>query len=208
MNINNIIVFDFETGGLKKDSEITQVAAVAIHPRRLEIIDEFNTEIKPLFPEKLDDEALKITRKTREKLALAPHPENVMKDLKQFCDRYNLSKRPFTAPIAAGYNIDGFDMPILQRYAETYGFIDKSTEKQTFFSTYMTLDLMKIVFWWTENSDTLPNIKQPTLVEAWLHESADMAHDALYDVKASAKLIIKFLKLQRYLYPKINFTGK
>lgn len=207
MNRQNIIVFDFETTGLDvKTLEITQLAAVVVHPRKLEIIDEFNTEIRILEPEKAEPKALEVTRKTLEQLAKAPHPEEVWANFKIFCDRYNPGKKPHTSPIAAGYNIDGFDMPILQRYAEKYKTVDGSG-RQNLVSTYMTLDLLKEVYWWTENSDELPNIKQPTLVEEWLHENASDAHDALFDVRASAKLLIKFIRLKRYLYPKIDFRG-
>lgn len=210
MNSRNIIVYDFETGGLLKAGyvpEVTQLAAVVIHPRRLEIIDKFNTEIRPLEPDKLEDKALEITRKTKEQLAKAPHPEQVFNDFKIFCDMYNSGKKPITAPIPAGYNIIGFDNPILQSYAERYKLIDKDTGRQNLMSNFMSLDLMQEVYWWTENSNDLTNIKLPTLVEEWLHKDSSGAHDALYDVTVCAELIIKFIQLKRYLYPKIAFKG-
>lgn len=206
MNDKHIIVFDMETGGKDKNlCEITQLAAVAIHPRRLEIIDSFNSEVKPLEPDKLEEEALKITRKTREQLALAPHPKEVMANFKGFCDRYNFGKKPFTAPISAGYNIIGFDLPILQRYATIYGHVDKAGI-QTFFSSFIQYDLMHTIFWWHENYEELANIRLSTIAE-WLGMDATQAHDALADVTMTANIMIKFMKMYRYLYPKIQWKG-
>jgi DNA polymerase III epsilon subunit-like protein len=207
MNDKHIIVFDFETGSKHKEScEITQIAAAVIHPRRLEIVDEFNSEVRPLFPDKLEEEALNITRKTKEKLALAPHPSEVWSGFKSFCDRYNTTKRPFTAPIAAGYNIIGFDFPILQRYAKEYKTVDAKTGVQNLFSSFICYDLMQTVFWWVENDSSLDNIKLSTIA-GWLGIDASQAHDALADVKMTAEIIIKFMKMYRYLYPKIQWNG-
>lgn len=208
MNDKHIIVFDFETSALDKTTnELTQVAAVVIHPRRLEIVDKFNSEVRPLEPDKIEEKALEITRKTREQLALAPHPEEVWSSFKSFCDRYNPSKKPFTAPIAAGYNIIGYDMPILQRYATKYKTVDPKTGTQNLFSSFVTYDLMLMAFWWNENFNDIPNIKLTTIAE-WLGMDASNAHDAMADVTMTAEIIIRFMKMYRYLYPKVQWSKK
>jgi DNA polymerase III epsilon subunit-like protein len=207
MNKNEIIVMDFETTGLDTSTcEITQIAAVVVNPRRLTIVDEFNTEVRPLDFDAISEDALKVTRKTKEGLALAPHPEQVWGDFKNFCDKYNFKKTPYTAPIMAGYNILGYDLPILNRYAKKYGTVDNKTGKQNLFSNFMSYDLIHEVYWWHENSSDLPNIKLTTLCE-WLGLDTTKAHDALYDVKNTAKIMIKFMRLKRYLFPKIKFAG-
>ena len=119
MNYRDIIVFDFETGGRNPHTcQPTQIAAVAIHARKLELQPggTFNSEIRPIIDDDeaikagvdpLEEEALKITRKTRDKLAKAPLPKTVWGKFSQFCDKYNFKKTSYYAPIAAGYNING-----------------------------------------------------------------------------------------------------
>ena len=79
MNYRDIIVFDFETGGRNPlKCQPTQIAAVAIHARKLTLQPggTFNSEMRPILDDEkavaagfdpLEDEALEITRKTYEK---------------------------------------------------------------------------------------------------------------------------------------------
>ena len=88
-NFRDIIVFDFETGGANPYTcQPTQIAAVAIHARKLEIQPGgmFNSEIRPIIDDDkaiaagvgpLEEKALEITRKTRKELAKAPLPKTV-----------------------------------------------------------------------------------------------------------------------------------
>ena len=136
-NFRDIIVFDFETGGVNPHTcQPTQIAAVAIHARKLELQPGgvFNSEMRPIIDDDkaikagvapLEDKALEITRKTREGLAKAPLPKGVWKKFSQFCDKYNFKKTSYYAPIAAGYNINGYDMPIVERLCQQYGPIDE-----------------------------------------------------------------------------------
>ena len=76
-NYRDIIVFDFETGGVNPHTcQPTQIAAVAIHARKLELQPGgiFNSEMRPIIDDDkaikagvapLEDKALEITRKTR-----------------------------------------------------------------------------------------------------------------------------------------------
>lgn len=100
-NFRDIIVFDFETGGANPHTcQPTQIAAVAIHARKLELQPggEFNSEMRPIIDDDkaieagvapLEDKALEITRKTRKELAKAPLPKTVWKKFSKFCDQYN-----------------------------------------------------------------------------------------------------------------------
>ena len=94
MNYRDIIVFDFETGSRNPHkTQPTQIAAIALHGRKLTIQPNgiFNSEIRPILDDKkaieagfdpVEEEALKITGKTREALAKAPLPKTVWKSLK------------------------------------------------------------------------------------------------------------------------------
>ena len=114
MNYRDIIVFDFETGGRNPYTcQPTQIAAVAIHARKLELQPggTFNSEIRPIIDDDkaikagvdpLEEEALKITRKTRDELAKAPLPKTVWRKFSQFCDKYNFKKNKLLCPNSCG----------------------------------------------------------------------------------------------------------
>ena len=71
MKNNVIVVFDFETGSLDIEKcEVIQVAAMAIDRKKLEPIPNavFESLIKPRDFNNLQDEALAINKKTKEKI--------------------------------------------------------------------------------------------------------------------------------------------
>ena len=218
MNYRAIIVFDFETGSRNPlMTQPTQIAAIAIHARKLTLQPGgvFNSEIRPIIDEEkavaagvdpLEDEALDITNKNRDALAKAPLPKTVWKRFGQFCDKYNFKKSSWTAPIAAGYNIIGFDLPIVKRLCETYGPLD-TNGRQKLFNPIFKLDLMDMVFSWTENNKDIKSLNMDYLREyfGFPEESKENAHDALQDVKDTANILIKFLKFQRKLAEKTKF---
>ncbi len=202
MNTKDIIVFDFETTSKSKYScELTQIAACVIHPRRLTIGETFNTEVRPLDFDAIEDEALKITRKTKEKLREAPHPEQAWRDFSNFVNKFNFKKNEWYAPIAGGYNIEGYDWEILTRYSKKYKTSNDKGE-QALFSNFMKLDLMEHIYWWHENDNILDDLKLTTL-RKHMGLATEGAHDALNDVTDTAKIIIKYLKLYRFLGPKV-----
>jgi len=167
MNYRDIIVFDFETGGRNPHKcQPTQIAAIAIHARKLTLQPGgvFNSEMRPILDDEkaiaagfdpVEDEALEITHKTRAKLARAPLPKTVWKKFAQFCDKYNYKKTSYYAPIAAGYNINGYDMPIVERMCQMYGPIDEKRDRQKLFNPIFTMDLMQHVYCWFENNADL-----------------------------------------------------
>jgi len=218
MNYRDIIVFDFETGSRNPhNTQPTQIAAIALHGRKLtpQPGGVFNSEIRPIIDDEkaiaagvdpLEEEALQITGKTRAKLAKAPLPKNVWKKFGEFCAKYNFRNTSYTAPIAAGYNIIGFDLPIVQRMCESYGSTD-ARGRQTIFNPIFKLDLMDMVFSWTENNKDFKSLSMDFLREymGFPQESKDNAHDALQDVKDTANILIKFLKFQRKISEKTKF---
>ena len=108
----------------------------------------------------LEDEALDITRKTRKDLAKAPLPKTVWKKFAQFCDKYNFKKNSFSAPIAAGYNINGYDMPIIERMCQMYGPIDeKRGETKKSLTPFFTMDIMQHVYCWFENNQDVKRLQ-------------------------------------------------
>tara|TARA_Y100000004_G_C8922124_1_gene415921 strand:- start:800 stop:1489 length:690 start_codon:yes stop_codon:yes gene_type:complete len=215
-NFRDIIVFDFETGGANPQTcQPTQIAAVAIHARKLILQPggTFNSEIRPIIDDEkaiaagvapLEEKALEITRKNRDDLAKAPPPKVVWKKFAEFCDQFNFKKTSFTAPIPAGYNIIGYDLPIVQRMCDQYGPTDNKSGKQKIFNQIFKIDLMDHIYCWFENNQDVKGYNMDYMRD-YFGLSKDNNHDALQDVKDTANLLIKFLRLQRSLLKKVKF---
>jgi DNA polymerase III epsilon subunit-like protein len=126
----DIIVFDFETGGRNKlTCQPTQIAAIALDGRNFRPKGEFVSYMRPIIDDDeaiaagvgpLEEGALKVTGQTRELLAKAPLPKAVWESFCEFVNRYNWKGTQFFAPIPCGYNIMGFDMPIVNRLCKQY----------------------------------------------------------------------------------------
>ena len=127
----DIIVFDFETGSRNPTkTQPTQLAALALDGRSLKLKGTFNSEIKPILDDDkaislgldpIEDEALRITGKTRTQLRKAPTVRSVWKKFIKFVEQYNWKGTQFFAPIPAGFNIIGFDMIIVNRLCKEFG---------------------------------------------------------------------------------------
>ena len=216
MNYRDIIVFDFETGSRNPHkTQPTQIAAVAIHGRKLTVQPGgyFNSEIRPIIADEeaiaagldpLEEEALEITHKDRESLAKAPHPKQVWEKFSDFVNKYNFKKTSFYAPIPAGYNINGFDMPIVTRMCNQYGPRDDKTGGQKLFNKAYKLDVMDLVWVWMENNPNVKSISMDSMRD-YMGIDKEGSHDALKDVKDTANIMIRFLKFHRALASKTQF---
>lgn len=129
MNKQDIIVYDFETTSVNPHRcQPTQLGAVAIHGRKLEIHEDsgFCSYIKPIFdPTECDklgldpvtDEVLEKTHIDIKDLEDAPPLEVVWKRFQQYTSTYHLYKGKWGAPVKAGMNINGYDNIIIDRIA-------------------------------------------------------------------------------------------
>lgn len=221
---NFICVYDFETDS--PDPRVcnpVQLAAIMINPITLEIVDNSEFEIK-MRPVDIDKETYyeehkdtiiwhsKIKEKT---------PEYIFKewqgypDQKQSWDhflnyllKYNKNqsrKTVWTAPIRAGHNITGFDNLIIDRLAETYKDVDKDGEQKIFFQRDV-IDTKDICFYWFENLPEPSGLSLDVLRE-FFGIPVKGGHDAKKDVKDTAWLVQKFMRLFRLQAPKIPFKG-
>jgi len=212
----DFVVFDFETGSRNPHrTQPTQIAALAIDGRNLSVKGQFNSEIKPIFEDELaiaagfdplEDEALKITGKTREGLANAPSLKSVWSKFTKFVDQYNWKGDSFYAPIPVGFNIVGFDLIIVNRLCKEFGPWDKDKEHQKLFSKVYKVDIMDNVFLWTEGDPSVKSISMDSLRQR-MGLSKENAHDALQDVKDEANIFIKLLKTHRSVYQNITFEN-
>lgn len=210
INFNPIIVFDFETTGKYwQTAEITEIAARAYDSRTLEPLSnsEFCTLVKPITPldqlPKEADEALTITGITREELEKAPDAKTVWNQFISYVNRFNRKKDEWNSPIAAGSNIEGYDLLICDRYNELFGPKKKDT---ILFNTFKKIDLMKILFFWFEDNNELKNFKQETLREYFGWNSEGL-HRAMSDVDFTAALIFRFMKFHRNTSARTSFKN-
>ena len=209
MNEKPIIVFDLETGGLDTQTcEILQIAAIALDPITLEQYSgaEFNQEIQPFDRNNVGAKALEVNKKDLDKLMTMPLLTQVWPRFVDFVQSYNKSKTKsnYQAPIAAGKNIEGFDLPIIERLCHKYGPIDKKNDKQSLFSQREILEFEKILWMWFEGSNELPSYQMDDILPYFGIVSTG-AHDALVDVKNTAKLIVRFMKFHRAQASKTKF---
>jgi DNA polymerase III epsilon subunit-like protein len=205
----DIIVFDFETGSRNPHkTQPTQIAAMALDGRSLKPKGTFNSEIRPILDDEkaiaagldpIEDEALKITGKTREALAEAPQLKTVWKKFIGFVDKYNWKSTQWFAPIPAGWNIIGFDMVIINRLCKEYGPFNTDRDQQKLFHAIFKIDMMDNYFMWTEADPSVKSISMDATRER-MGMSKENAHDALQDVKDTANIMIKFMKTHRAVY--------
>ena len=212
----DFIIFDFETGSRNPHkTQPTQIAALALDGRSLAVKGQFNSEIKPIFNDEkaiaagldpVQDEALKITGKTREALEKAPSLKSVWSKFTKFVDQYNWKGEPFFAPIPVGFNIIGFDLIIINRLCREFGPWDNEREQQKLFSKVYKIDIMDNMFTWTESDPNVKSISMDSLRDR-MGLSKENAHDALQDVKDEANIFIKLMKTHRSVYQNISFEN-
>ena len=91
---------------------------------------------------------------------------------------------------------------------DPYGFgpWDEERQEETLFYPRDSVDLMRILWMWTENMTDIKSISMDSTRE-WLGISKAGAHNAAKDVNDGAQVLIKFLKLHRSIAPKTKFKG-
>jgi len=224
INYNKICVFDFETDGVDPTvCSPVQIAAVMVDPLQLEIIEgsEFNTYFKPETLEqsesyKYETDVLDFHAKVKGCQAddiLAEWKKYPKQELSwnlfiNYLDKYHTrtsKKSQFSAPIAAGYNIYRFDLPIINRLSKKYGNTNKEGNSGIFFPRDV-VDTMNLIFYWFEHNNDLKSYTLDSLRDYFGIDKTG-AHDALKDVKDTAEILIRFMKLHRNISKKIKFKN-
>jgi DNA polymerase III epsilon subunit-like protein len=224
INYNKICVFDFETDGSDpRECSPVQIAAIMVDPIKLEIIpkSEFNINFKPEVLEANDnyqyttdilDFHSKVKGCSKDEVLAEwleyPKQDQSWKMFIAYLDKYHSrssKKSQFSAPIAAGYNIHRFDLKIIERLSEKYNNVNKEKTSNIFYPRDI-IDVMNLVFYWFENSSDLKSYKMDSLRE-YFGISKEGAHDAIKDVKDTAEIMIRFMKLHRNLSSKVKFKN-
>jgi DNA polymerase III epsilon subunit-like protein len=224
-NFHKICVFDLETDGSNPDvCSPVQIAALMIDPVRLDIIpdSEFNISLKPAILEEnpnytYDDSDVldfhaKVKKTTGEKVLAEwrdyQKQEHGWKTFISYLEMYHTrstKKTCFTAPLAAGYNINRFDLRIIDRLSDKYKTVNKEGRNNLFYPRDV-IDLMNIIFYWFEGNNELKNYTLDHVRE-YFGVDGEGAHDALKDVRDTADILIRFMKLFRNTSNKVKFKG-
>lgn len=180
------VYFDLETGGLTDAHPDIQLAAIAINGEGVEV-GSFEAKLK--FDESAaDPEALKLNHYDKALWdAEAIAPAEAIRRFVKFIDPHKcvemISKRtgaPYNVARLAGYNALTFDLPRLKRLFGT----------QFFPCSYHVRDVLQRTMWYFdehEGGEKPENMKLSTVC-AFFGIEVDGAHDALADVRMSAKL--------------------
>lgn len=204
MKMPYLVVFDTETTGLFADKqEVVQLAAVAYDPITLEQIPEsdggvFNSLLKPLKEENIQQKAMDVNKLKLEDLRKAPHPKAVWLDFLAYLKRFNPSGLVTSAPIAGGKNIRNFDFPFIRALNEAYGPRKGKDKKLPVVFNREQIDLEDQIRQWFWFDPELPNMSMDTLRE-FFGMSTDGAHSAIVDTMQCGQMITYFMKLTRQL---------
>ncbi|NBW09722.1 MAG: 3'-5' exonuclease [Caulobacteraceae bacterium] len=224
-NFQKLCIFDFETDGSNPEvCSPVQIAAVIVDPKKLEIIkdSEFNITLKPSILEEKpeysyeDSDVLDFHAKVKgcdkSKILADWHTyqkqEHGWKMFVSYLEMYHTRserKSCFSAPIAAGYNINRFDLPIVDKLSKKYKTVNKEGKNNLFYPRDV-LDLMNVVFYWFEGNNELKNYTLDNLRD-YFGIDKEGAHDALKDVRDTAEILIRFMKLYRNLSEKVKFKN-
>lgn len=224
MNKNKICVFDFETDG--SDPSVcspVQLAAIIIDPISLEIVkgSEFNINFKPevlednenyVYTTDILDFHSKVRGCSKDDIIACwktyPKQNQAWDMFVNYLDKYHSrssKKSQFSAPIAAGYNINRFDSVIVDRLSVKYKNTNKEGRTNLFYPRDV-LDVINLIFYWFENNQDIKSYSLDNL-RNYFGIDKEGAHDALKDVKDTANILIRFLRLHRNLSAKIKFKG-
>lgn len=191
-----VVFFDLETSGLDEDRhDIIQIAAVAIGP---------DWEELEAFEEKLafdrdaaDPEALELNCYNAEQWDAEERPAvEALRSFSSFLRRHlsvQLTSRrgqPYRVAKLAGHNVATFDFPRLRAAFRRHALFLPAA--------FMTLDTLQLASWWqvvllSSGVRPPPNLKLSTLA-AYFGHPIDGAHDALADVRASARVARQLLE--------------
>jgi len=205
MDNRHLCVFDFETGGKdSKTCEVIQIGALILDRNSLAVKDTFKTLMKPEDFESLEDEALRVNGLTKEQLMDAPEASVMFPTWAAWIQKHNINKQKntFGAPTPVYYGGDNFDMPIMNRYCQKYGYWDNKWGNQTLLNPVFHFDVMEHMWFWHRNNPELKNLKLTTVLE-WMgvpkEEIEQGAHDAMWDVEWTAKIAQRLIKLGQYM---------
>lgn len=211
MDNRNLCVFDFETSSADKETcQILQIGACIIDGKKLKIVDSFSSLVMPENFDTVEDGALAVNGLTIEVLKEAPTIDVVWPLFTGWIKKYYVGNSSGTwgAPIPCGYNIVGFDMPILSRYCKKFKQWDNKFNNQSLLNPIHSFDVMQQMWFLTRCNQDLTKLKLSESVLPYMGVSQakidEGGHDALFDATMTAEIAIKLLKFGRYITEERN----
>lgn len=217
-----IIVFDFETTGKDPNDpacDIVEIAAVAIHSKNLEIIknSEFFTYVRP---DDIDQPGYYENHKQTidwhlglsqnkgmtpqtllEKWSNGVPEKKAWSQFVNYINQYNYMNSYKTAPIAAGQNIRGFDLPIYDRINAKY-------KSKPAFAKRDCIDTLDLSFYWLAFNNDPPKSYKMDDLRPYFGMGSEHGHNALVDVKDEANIAIMYLQLLKKFSQQTIFRNK
>lgn len=202
-NINSLVYFDVETGGLDcKKCAVTEVAMVAIKGDTLEKIDLVSTFIKPYGDYIYEPEALKYSGISTEDIESGGDVKEVVNEIISLFEKCNLYPRnKGSKPVLIAHN-SAFDKGFLCQIFNYAGKM-KELERLTygnvdFWGNYqpemMDSVLLSKMMW--GNDEDMVNFKLGTCIAKAGLELND-AHKAINDTIAMKDMVVGFINKMR-----------
>lgn len=193
---NYLCVFDLET--TDKIAETCQPIQMAFKMYDYYSLDEvpngeFSTLCRPPEGTYFSPEAMAVHKIPMEAIQKAPNIKLAWQSFVEEVQKYNPSKSKYNSPVVAGYNIEGYDLKIVDRLNKLcYG--DKPP---VLFNDFRgAVDLMKIIQLLFDTSGELGDVKFDT-VRKYFGISDSQAHLANMDIRHEGALLVRMLKFLR-----------
>ena len=214
--IKNYIIFrDYETAERNPlGAQPTELAAVAIDPRSLEIVPDsiFSTKICPIWDDEqaiksgwlpVDYKALDVCGFTKQDLENSPQPKVVWQEYQNYLVKYNLKGKNgsnFDSPIVAGFNSSKFDDVIDINMCNKFGPKLNDRGDWTLYHPIVRFDLLHFMHGVLNNIQiNRRNSMSMDAIREYFGMDTEFSHRAEFDVLQGAMLLIKFLRLHRNL---------
>lgn len=210
MNAIPLICFDIETTGLEAGyHEVCQLAAIAYDPITLDPIPKeeggvFDSLLKPLHEDRIQEQAMRTHKIPLEVLRKAPHPKAVWIAFLEYLKQFNPKGQKRIAPIPCGKNIRKFDLPFIYHLSSLYS---PKKDKQIVFNELEQIDLQDLIRHWFWFDKELDSMSMDRLRE-FFGMRFDSAHQALRDVEQTGYMITHFMKVTRELRLKHTVRGE
>lgn len=197
MKVADIVVWDIETGGFKKEENgLAEIALIVIDSETLEEKDRYETVIAPYeLPSgqmsTYTSGALNVNGLTLKQIEGGKPAKQVAKELKAFCAKHKKTMRGGAGRlIPAGHNLVGFDIPWLEYFLDLF---------KVKYSDLFNPLVMDTIMWtrlkWVKDG-SIANHKLGTACEMAGVQLVD-AHRAMNDVEGNAELVRSFLRSLR-----------
>lgn len=193
-SVQNIVVFDTETTGLKFDKNAIIEIACCPFDNELKDLEEFESGIMKVYDDReVTDGALNANGITRDQMANGIDSQLVADRFAKYLSKMKVGRN---LPILAGHNIIKFDIPFIRDFMKVHKYdLDKLINTDFFIDTMWFARLR-----FTE----LTNYKLGTCCEE-LGVELTNAHRALFDTRANKNML---KELVRSLRSNSNSKGK